>query len=187
MKKKLTHLEFIRFTHHVNKLFTQPHLPLDERNSSLLKSRQNYVHFLYLYQHFTSWSRSPIFHNSVITPVSQLKYLGFIFDERLSFLPHITHVNSKAKTLYNVMRQIVRNLFGYSFRARRIMFFGILRSLYYYCSLVYYHRFLFKSYIKSISSAIRPLLITTSFSYKTVSTSAAHDLSITARSLRWLI
>lgn len=62
----------------------------------------------------------------------------------------------------------------------------------YYCSSVFYHSLLLKSYQQSVSSATRPILLNT---YRTVSTAAALVLcnllplhfSIIGRSLQWLI
>lgn len=61
-------------------------------------------------------------YNILIIPTSKCKYLG------VSFLHKIKHINGKSKALYSVMKQVAGNLFGCSFRARWIMFLGILHS-----------------------------------------------------------
>lgn len=93
------------------------------------------------------------------------------------------------------MRQVSGNLLSYSFRASRIMFFGIFHFLYFYCSSLFYRRLLFKSHQKSISTATRSPLISSAFASRTILTIAAHVLcnllplylSITYRSLYWLV
>lgn len=93
------------------------------------------------------------------------------------------------------MRQVAGNLFGNCFRIRRIMFLGILHSLYFYYSSLFYHRLLLKSYSESISITTRPLLTSTAFAYKTNSTATAHilcnlpsiHLYIISFSIYWLV
>lgn len=87
----------------------------------------------------------------------------------------LSWINGKARVLLTVMRQMTGNLFSYSFESTRHVPYHPV-SLYFYCSSLYYHSLLLKSYKELIFSAICPLLITTSFSYCTISIVAAHVL-----------
>ncbi|MBP1527556.1 MAG: reverse transcriptase family protein, partial [Spiroplasma ixodetis] len=139
---------------------------------------------------------SPVFQlkDCVIVPSSTFKYLGLIFDNGFYWAAHLRSLQQRCKVLMHTMSQVCGNLFGYSFRARQIMFLGIVRCLFYYCSSAFYHRLHLKSFQEILTKSIRPLLIATIYGYRTISTPAAHvladcpplHLSVIARSLRWL-
>lgn len=117
-----------------------------------------------------------ILNHTQIVSSYQLIYLGIIMGDQLFFLPQIKYINGKANTLYNVIRQIAGNLFGYSFRIHRIMFLGIIHTPYFYCSSLFYNHLCLKSYQKYTSTATCPLLICSAYANQSTSVAVAHVL-----------
>lgn len=97
----------------------------------------------------------------------------------VSSLPHIKHINGKAEMVGNLFE------FSLSFCTRYTFTIAVSTTI----------DFLVKSYQKSISTAIRPIFIITSSSYRTTYLATAHllrnlpplHLFITVRSFQWLV
>jgi len=93
------------------------------------------------------------------------------------------------------MRSLAHNTSGYEYRARKVMFDGLIFSLLKYCSSVFYHRLSLKTMRRHISVVQRRCNIITARAYSDIPAETAGllakdpplHLKIIERSVRWLL
>ena len=74
-----------------------------------------------------------ILYGSPIPVVQEYKYLGLIFDKKLSFIPHIDYIKAKCHKALNMMKVLSHTTWG----ANRITLLQLYRSKLDYGSIVY--------------------------------------------------
>ena len=90
-----------------------------------------------------------------IEPQSTMKYLGIIFDKKLTFIEHLNYVNSKISKILKKVALVFRNTFGYGNAAQRIMVKGCLEVIYLYASTIWGTALQYQSVVNSIRAAQR--------------------------------
>lgn len=83
--------------------------------------------------------------STIIEPKRSLKFLGVILDNSLTWDLHIEMAIKKATKALPTLTAICQNLFGYSYKARRIMVHGCILTHLTYCSSIFYHRVALRS------------------------------------------
>ena len=68
----------------------------------------------------------------------QIKYLGVIIDNKLSWIPHIKAFADRLKSFFFAMRGIARASWGLSTQAQKIIYRAIFEPIAAYCSSAYY-------------------------------------------------
>ena len=130
-----------------------------------------------------------------VHPTTQMKYLGVILDDELSWDAHISYIIDKASRYLPLMHSICRNTFGYSAWARRVMYSGTVLMLLKYCSSVFYQRLFTCDNKLKLRRLRRQVAINTALLYRSVSADAAgviagyppFELLVAARSVTWLL
>lgn len=133
--------------------------------------------------------------NHTISTKKSIKYLGMMVDHKLSFKEHVRYIEEKMTKRIPLLQNLARNLYGYGYHARKIMFQGLVFSIAKYCSSIWYHKLKLKTYRNSINKIQRRCDIITSRSYRDVSfdvatilaASTPAHLQIVERSVRWLL
>lgn len=100
----------------------------------------------------------------------QIKYLGVIIDDKLSWDSHIDNMVSKAKAVSNSLEVIMRNVYGYSNTLRRIMYRGLVVAFFSYCASVCLKKIALKGTQKKLLSAQRGLVLRIARAYRTAAT-----------------
>ena len=85
-----------------------------------------------------------------IEVVSEFKFLGVIFDKKLSFLPHITALKKKCKKALNLLKVVAHSEWGADHKVLLWLYRSLIRSKLDYGSIVY--RSARKSYLKILDS-----------------------------------
>jgi len=75
--------------------------------------------------------------NQQLTVASEVKFLGIIFDRKLSFLPHIKYLKSKCLKSLNLLQVIVHNNWGADQCTLFTLYHFIIRSKLDYGSIIY--------------------------------------------------
>ena len=75
--------------------------------------------------------------NSIIPCVKEAKYLGLIFDHKLSFIPHIKHIKNKCQKALNLLRVLSNTSWGADRRTKLVIYKALIRSKLDYGSIVY--------------------------------------------------
>lgn len=68
----------------------------------------------------------------VLTPVSQLKLLGVIFDSTLNWTPHVNSIIKRVNFKWNLIKRQCRKLAKLSYTTRRLLYKGLIEPLYTY-------------------------------------------------------
>lgn len=131
----------------------------------------------------------------LVRPLEAIKYLGVMLDAKLNFRAHLDYLKDKCLKRIPMLQSLCRNTHGYEFAARKIMFNACIYSLLMYCSSVYYHRLILKTYRNRIEAIERRCSIICSRAYQDLNVGVAGllaaspplHLSITNRSVRWLL
>ena len=85
-----------------------------------------------------------------IVVVSEFKFLGVIFDKKLSFLPHITALKKKCKKALNLLKVVAHSEWGADRKVLLRLYRSLIRSKLDYGSIVYGSAR--KSYLKILDS-----------------------------------
>ena len=85
-----------------------------------------------------------------IEVISEFKFLGIIFDRKLSFLPHITTLKKKCKKALNLLKVVARSEWGADGKLLLRLYRSLIRSKLDYGSIVYGSAC--KSYLKILDS-----------------------------------
>ena len=85
-----------------------------------------------------------------IEVVSKFKFLGVIFDKKLSFLPHITTLKKKTKKALNLLKVVAHSEWGADCKVLLRLYRPSIRSKLDYGSIVYGSAR--KSYLKILDS-----------------------------------
>ena len=133
--------------------------------------------------------------NHAIKTSKAIKYLGVMIDNKLLFKVHFEYMEEKMMTRIPLLQKLARNLYGYSFKARKTMFQGLIFSIAKYCSSIWYHRLQLKTYRQHFIRVQRRCDIISSRSYKDVSSQVASvlaaspplHLQVIERSVKWLL
>ena len=102
----------------------------------------------------------------------QLKYLGVILDNRLSFKPHIEYIREKANKTCTSLCRVMPNTRGPRYLRRRILA-EVVKSVILYASPIWADCLKYKTYTQSISSVYRRTALRVCCAYRTVSDEAA--------------
>lgn len=106
----------------------------------------------------------------------ELKYLGVILDEKLSFSSHVDYINKKILKYYNIFRALYGNRFGLNYKNRKILYNAIFTSITSYCSIVYFPR-LSQTQQNKIKTLQRKILINIASGYRTISYNAIYCIT----------
>ena len=74
---------------------------------------------------------------SLITIASEVKFLGVILDDKLTWRQHVDYVETKCKARLNLMRCVIGRKWGASKRALMSIYRMLIRSLIDYASIAY--------------------------------------------------
>ena len=156
--------------------------------SNTLPRNQKYVNGRYVEPKFAVDGNAPI------RPSRRVKYLGVYIDEKLNFRSHLTYLEEKAKKILPLLATTMRNTYGYSFYARKIMIQACIHSLFYYCSTIFYHRLKISSNARLIEGIERKANIIVTRAYRDVNGGVARIVAgspplaakISERSIKWL-
>ena len=85
-----------------------------------------------------------------IEVVSEFKFLGIIFDTKLSFLPHITTHKKKCKKALNILKVVAHSEWGADRKVLLRLYRSLIRSKLDYGSVVYVSAR--KSYLKILDT-----------------------------------
>lgn len=111
--------------------------------------------------------------NDEISSCRIFKYLGVIFDTKMTFKPHIQYIESKATKMMRLLWRIMPNLRGPNY-TRRKLYVNIVHSVILYASPVWGNNFVvYKTYQTSIMRIQRCLALRVISAYRTVSYKAA--------------
>ena len=76
-------------------------------------------------------------HNSPVQVVKEHKFLGMIFDNKLTFIPHLKYLRARCSKSLNLMRAIAHKDWGGDFTTLRLLYRALIRSKLDYGSIVY--------------------------------------------------
>jgi len=74
---------------------------------------------------------------SLVAVVEQTKFLGIIFDNKLTFLPHIRYLKEKCVKVLNLLRVVARTSWGADQHSLLHLYRSLVRSKLDYGSVVY--------------------------------------------------
>lgn len=106
-----------------------------------------------------------------LVPVRQLRYLGVVLDDRMTFGEHIRQVVEKAQVKMSALTRILPNIGGPS-SPKRVSLCLVVRSIVLYGAPVWYQAASVQKYRKMLLSVQRKALLRIASSYRTVSTTA---------------
>ena len=93
-----------------------------------------------------------------IPVVEETKFLGIIFDRKLSFLPHIRHLKEKCTKALNLLRVVAHTTWGADQQTLTHLYRSLIRSkLEYCCDAKDVPSVLYKYYITTHSLVFTPL------------------------------
>ena len=72
-----------------------------------------------------------------IEPVHEIKLLGVVIDDKLSWTPHITQFSARLKSFFHGMRRVARTTWGLSQPAQYIIYRAVFEPIAGYCASVY--------------------------------------------------
>lgn len=150
------------------------------------------------------WSRADsvpeaLFHFNVdgvlLHPKSSIKYLGVQVDSKLLFREHLKLTIEKCQRRIPLLQNLCRNMYGYGYRARKVMFNSYIHSLLMYCSSIYYQRLQLKTYRRRIDKLQRRSNVVICRGYRDISGGSAGliaaeaplALQLVERSVAWLL
>lgn len=73
----------------------------------------------------------------ILEIVKEVKFLGIIFDSKLTLLKHIQYIHTKCIKVLNCMRLLIGTKWGANSHTLRTMYFALIRSKIYYGCEVY--------------------------------------------------
>ena len=76
-------------------------------------------------------------YNALIPVVKETKFLGLIFDNKLSFIPHLQHLRTKCLKALNLLRVVAHKDWGADFETLIKLYRCLVRSKLDYGSIVY--------------------------------------------------
>ena len=81
----------------------------------------------------------PILHidNIAIPVVHETKFLGILFDDRLSFIPHLRYLKTRCSKAMNLLRVVANRDWGADFKTLILLYRSLIRSKLDYGSIVY--------------------------------------------------
>ena len=131
----------------------------------------------------------------VLHPKDCIKYLGVHVDNRLMFRLHIEQTIEKCQRRIPLLQTLCRNMYGYRYKARKVMFNSYIHSLLMYCSSIYYHRLQLKTYRRKVDQLQRRTNIIICRGYRDISGGSAGliaaeaplALRLVERSVAWLL
>lgn len=106
-----------------------------------------------------------------IVPQKQMKYLGVILDDRLSFVPHVKYLIQKSEARMAALARIMPNVGGPG-SAKRVMLYSVIQSTVLYASPVWSPILEIKKYRDLLERLQRRSLLRVASGYRTVSTRA---------------
>lgn len=66
--------------------------------------------------------------NQTVATKKTIKYLGMMLDSKLTYKQHLKYIEEKMLNRIPILQNVARNLYGYSYRARKTMFQGLIYS-----------------------------------------------------------
>ena len=75
--------------------------------------------------------------DTVIPVVKEAKYLGLIFDHKLSFIPHIKYLKTKCQKALNLLKVISNTSWGADRKTKLLIYRALIRSKLDYGSMVF--------------------------------------------------
>ena len=108
----------------------------------------------------------------IIKTKKQLKYLGVMIDNRLSFKYHLEYSKEKATKMCLSLCRIMPNTRGPKYLRRKVLA-GVIKSILLYASPIWAECMKFKSYRQKISTVYRLSALRVCCAYRTVSDEAA--------------
>ncbi|XP_065217185.1 uncharacterized protein LOC135843285 [Planococcus citri] len=128
----------------------------------------------------------------LVTTSREIKYLGVIIDQKLTFIPHFTNIHKKSQLSLNIINRLFGRTYGYGYEARKIMAQGLINSLWYYGSAITLPALKYTCVLEKIRKTQRATNLKIISAYRTVSDTAASviagmlplDLAIAKMALR---
>lgn len=102
-----------------------------------------------------SWTRNPVirYNGSPVARTAQIKYLGVILDEKLSFLPHVKYVAKKIKSVFQFLRSYIRRNLGTIQNSLIIIYNGAVLPIASYGLTIWGHRLFHSKIIPVLNNA----------------------------------
>jgi hypothetical protein len=106
-----------------------------ENGFKFSKSKTQCVHFCRLQKHHDN--PELYISGSKIPAVDEAKFLGIIFDKKLSFIPHIKHLKTKCLKVLNLLKRLSSTNWGSNTSTLLKLYRSLIRSKLDYGSVVY--------------------------------------------------
>ena len=107
----------------------------DENSFKFSKSKTNVMHFCNLRNHHADPHLT--LDGSVLPVVEETKFLGLIFDRKLTFLPHINYLKAKCLKALNLLKVVGNTNWGADRKVMLRLYRSLIRSKLDYGSIVY--------------------------------------------------
>ena len=103
-----------------------------------------------------------------LQPRTQFRYLGVVIDQGFTWIAHLKYIKAKSERVIMTLSRICGRTFGYSYKARKIMYDSCVVTLFHYCSSVFYRRLALASNQKILEATDRKANIGISAAYRTI-------------------